>query len=171
MDIDSTKQWRYCIPLAEADLDQRLRGLLDFWAAKRGQRRFLSRADINPLELRHLLGHILLVDVVRQADRPSRFRYRLFGTEFVHYHGADQTGRWLDEIGLPGFREELLRLYTAVAEEGVMRSLTYDYTIAEGVQRFQALLLPLSGDGQVVDMVFGCGVPVETPASAKRWQG
>lgn len=161
MDFDKAKAWRYCIPLREADLDPRLRNLLDFWNRKRGDRRFLARSDIDPLEFRHLLGYILLVDVVPQAAKAPRFRYRLFGTEFVHYHGVDQTGRWLDEIGLPGFREELLRLYALVVETGSMRSLTYDYTIAEGIQRFQAVLLPLSSDGSRIDMVFGCGVPVD----------
>ena len=161
MGYDKAKSWRYCIPLAESELDPRLQDLLAFWNRKRGERRFLSRADIDPLELRHLLGFILLVDVVRQPESTPRFRYRLFGTEFVHYHGADQTGRWLDEIGLPGFREELLRLYGLVVEEGAMRSLTYDYNLAEGIQRFQAVLLPLSSDGKTVNMVFGCGVPVD----------
>lgn len=159
---NQSRTWRYCIPIPEAELDPRLKDLLRFWAGKQAGKRFVARADIDPLELRHLLGHILLVDVVRQADAGPRFRYRLFGTEFVHYHGADQTGRWLDEIGLPGFREELLLLYTQVVEQGSARTLTYDYTIAEGVQRFQALLLPLSSDDRTVDMVFGCGVPVGT---------
>ena len=95
---------RHITPVAESDLDVRLRGLAGYWDSKRAGRRFPARADLDPLELKGLLGFLLLVDVVRQDSDSSgqpgglRFRYRLFGTEFVFYHGSDLTGRWLDEI-------------------------------------------------------------------------
>ncbi|WP_300301780.1 PAS domain-containing protein [Ferrovibrio sp.] len=152
---------RHITPVAEADLDPQLQWLLGYWAEKRGGRRFPARSDIDPLELKSLLGHILMVDVVRQGDdAPPRFRYRLFGTEFVFYHGADLTGHWLDEIANREFRDELLALYRAVAVAGVMRTLSYDYLVDRQRHRFQAVLLPLSSDGGQVDIVLGCGVRV-----------
>jgi hypothetical protein len=149
------------MPVASADLDPRLRGLVDYWSDKRGERRYPSRRDLDPLDLKGLLGYLLLVDVVGPPDGQFRLRYRLFGTEFVFYHGADLTGRWLDDIANTGFRDELLALYRKVVTRGEMQTLSYDYMVERGRQRFQAVLLPLSADGETVDIVLGCGVPVD----------
>lgn len=159
---------RLITPVAAADLDPRLRGLVDYWAAKSAGRCCPARSDLDPLDLKPLLGHLLMVDVVRpekEKDNGSdayRLRYRLFGTEFVFYHGRDLTGSWLDEIANTVFREELLGFYHAVIVGKTMQALSYDYIMERGRQRFQAVLLPLSGDGSVVNIVLGCGVPVET---------
>lgn len=151
---------RHIIPVAEDELDPRLQEVLHYWHGKRRGRRFPSRADIDAIELKPVLGNILLVDVVSQADDTERFRYRLFGTEFIFYHGRDMTGRWLDEIANTGFRDELIGLYREVVHAGEMRTLSYDYLVDNRRHRFQAVLLPLSTDGRQVDIVLGCGVPV-----------
>lgn len=151
---------RHITPVAESDLDDRLNGLLGYWAGKRQGRRFPARADFDPLELKPLLGHLLMVDVVRGPEAELRFRYRLFGSEFVFYHGSDMTGRWLDDIANPGFRNELLELYRSVVNHGEIRTMSYDYIIGDRRHRFQAVLLPLAADGKTVNIVLGCGVPV-----------
>jgi hypothetical protein len=164
---------RHITPVAESDLDVRLRGLVGYWDSKRGGRRFPARADLDPLELRGLLGFLLLVDVVPQAPdalgQPvnPRFRYRLFGTEFVFYHSADLTGHWLDDIPNDAFRTELLALYRGVVRDGEMRTLSYDYMRDEQRHRFQAVLLPLSSDGETVNIVLGCGVPLDDPRAGQ----
>ncbi len=155
---------RHITPVAPADLDPRLRDLIAYWSDKRGTRRFPARADLDPLDLKPLLGFLLLVDVVRSEGGDWRLRYRLFGSEFVFYHGRDLTGRWLDEIANAGFRAELLALYGRAISDGAMQTLSYDYILERGRQRFQAVLLPLSSDGVTVDIVLGCGVPVDAPA-------
>lgn len=148
------------MPVAEKDLDPRLQDLLRYWQGKRAGRRYAARADFDPLDLKPVLGNILLVDVVAQDDGSSRFRYRLFGSEFTFYHGRDLTGQWLNDIANTGFRDELLALYREVVTAGEMRTLSYDYLVDDRRHRFQAVLLPLSADGRRVDMVLGCGVPV-----------
>jgi hypothetical protein len=164
---------RHITPVAESDLDVRLRGLAGYWDSKRAGRRFPARADLDPLELKGLLGFLLLVDVVRQDSDSSgqpgglRFRYRLFGTEFVFYHGSDLTGRWLDEIANSAFREELLALYRGVVNDGDMRTMSYDYLKGDQRHRFQAVLLPLSSDGETVNIVLGCGVPLDDPQAGQ----
>lgn len=159
---------RLIMPVAAADLDPRLRGLVGYWAAKAAGRCCPARADLDPLDLKPLLGFLLMVDVVRQektqdgGDAAYRLRYRLFGTEFVFYHGRDLTDAWLDEIANTVFRDELMGFYRAVIAEKTMKALSYDYILESGRQRFQAVLLPLSNDGGSVNIVLGCGVPVET---------
>lgn len=146
--------------LTVEELEPRLSDLLRYWQDRRAGRAWPARRDIDPLELRPLLGHINMIDVVPQADGSPRFRYRLFGTEFVFYHGRDLTGRWLDEITDAGFRTELIAMYAGVAGKGELRMLSYDYMLASGPHRFQALALPLSEDGRTVNMILSCGLPV-----------
>lgn len=160
--VTLTGMVRHITSVAESDLDSRLSGLIGYWAGKRQGRRFPARADFDPLELKPLLGYLLMVDVVRGPEDALRFRYRLFGSEFVFYHGTDMTGRWLDEIANPGFRDELLAIYRSVVNQGEPRTLSYDYLVADRRHRFQAVLMPLAADGETVNIVLGCGVPVES---------
>jgi hypothetical protein len=146
-------------PISEADLDPRLAELLAYWRVKRGSRRFPARADIDPIDLRGLLGNINLLDVVRGASA-LRFRYRLFGSEFVFYHGGDLTGVWVDEIPNPVYRAQLGGLYAHVVATGATPMVSYDYLLESRRHRFQALILPLAADGDAVDMILSSGLSV-----------
>lgn len=149
-------------PIPEAELDSRLKFLVDYWRGKCRDGRLPARTDIDPLDLRNLLGNINLIDVVRpaQGDGQLRFRYRLFGTEFIFYHGGDLTGQWLDDIPNTVYREQLIGLYNHVVATGVTPMLSYDYMLESRRHRFHAVILPLAGDGRVVDMILSCGLPV-----------
>src|SRR4029077_1407170 len=59
-----------------APTDPILIGLLKSWEAKRDGRRMPSRADIDPAELRSLVQHVMLYDVVEPG---SLYRIRLEG--------------------------------------------------------------------------------------------
>lgn len=147
-------------PIPESELDPRLKALLDYWRGKCSAGHLPARADIDPLELRALLGNINLIEVVLQADDTRRFRYRLFGTEFVFYHGGDLTGQWVDEIGNAVYRQELVRLYEHVATTGATPMLSYDYILDNRRHRFQAVILPLASNGREIDMILSSGLPV-----------
>jgi hypothetical protein len=97
--------------------------------------------------------------VVRDSAAP-RFRYRLFGSELIFYHGGDLTGAWVDELANQTYREELVGLYTHVVQTGTTPLVSYDYLLESRRHRFQAVILPLAGDGQTVDMILSCGIPV-----------
>lgn len=158
-DQETSPPARYGL-VAESDLDPRLKGLLRYWDEKRGSRRFPARSDIDPLDLKSVLGNIVMVDVVQQEDGSPRFRYRLFGTEFVFYHGADLTGHWLDEIPNTGFRDALISMYRTVIADRSVRMVSYDYMLESRRHRFQAVILPLSSDGEQIDIILSCGLPV-----------
>lgn len=147
-------------PIAESELDLRLKALLDYWRGKCSAGRLPARADIDPLELRGLLGNINLIEVVRQDDGSRRFRYRLFGTEFVFYHGGDLTGQWVDEIGNAVYRQQLVGLYEHVVATGATPMLSYDYILDSRRHRFQAVILPLASDGREIDMILSSGLPI-----------
>ena len=71
--------------------------LLRYWESRRHGDRLPARADIEPLELRGLLPHLLLLEVERAGDR-LRFRFRVAGTAFTTLIGRDVTGLHIDEL-------------------------------------------------------------------------
>jgi hypothetical protein len=72
--------------IAEAVQDSRRCRLYYYWLAKEGDRRFPAHGDIDPLDFIYVLGHVTLLDVVRD---PLRFRFSVHGTEMVRRAGYD----------------------------------------------------------------------------------
>jgi hypothetical protein len=142
--------------LDPAELAPELGAFKAYWDEKRGTRAMPRRAEIDPVEMRAHLPCIGLVDVV---DDGSDFRFRLLGTEFARLFGRDSTGKTLTEVYGAGDPEvlrwmtasyaEVLRTRRPVLRIGTMRAVQKDFI------RCDALLLPLSEDGERVNMVLG----------------
>lgn len=138
---------------AIASRHEELRQLYVYWLAKRGSRRAPSRADIDPVELARLLPHVVLLDV---EQSPLRFRFRLVGTAVAKGFNVDPTGTYFDEMEHTPEQRELNQRLMAVADWGPPLSGTWDYTGADGRHvSYERLALPLSTDGNTVDMLFG----------------
>jgi len=134
-----------------ADLhDPRLRRLYEYWDSRRGARKMPSRDDLDPLEMRFILGNLLLVDVLPE---PLRFRIRLHGSEMARRAGYDLTGRMLDELPDTQFGALARQSFTALVETGMPRCGIRDRVMDARVYRYEVLLLPLSRDGTAVDML------------------
>ena len=131
-------------------VDQRLQRLHAYWEKERGARALPARTDINPAELRFLLGHLLLLDVLAE---PGQFRVRLQGTELERWMGGNLTGKTLDQ--LPS------RQLARAAQESLARAVETkapfhkigEQIIDEIPRRFEALILPLSADSVFVNML------------------
>jgi len=123
--------------------------LLAHWHAVRGPRTLPSRADLDPLSLPALLGNLILVDVL---PAPLRFRYRLIGSRLTERVGRDMTGRHFDEVPEPLYRERLLAWHTAVVETRAPRAGASSRRLLERWAPYELLTLPLSSDGERVDM-------------------
>lgn len=133
-------------------IDADLRRLSALWNEKRGMRFAAARADMDPATLRFILGNVLLVDVLRE---PLRFRYRLVGTNLVVRTGFDPTGKLVDEHPEPEFRREALKVYHQMIETRVPYQARFDQAFDGRTRRFEVLLLPLSSDGETIDMILG----------------
>jgi hypothetical protein len=137
------------------DLQQpALRDFYRYWLDKRGTRPWPARADIDPLDLKPLLGSIALLQVVYADDAtaPPRFRYRLFGTGFVNWFGFEMTGRMIDDWPAPEYRAVMNASYREVvtAERPFRRLRSF---VKDGrVLRYEALMLPL-GQAQRIEQV------------------
>lgn len=60
------------------------RQVLDYWMRLRGSRRFPSRADFDPMEMRQHLANIFMLDVLPEGG----YRYRVVGSLISDFFGV-----------------------------------------------------------------------------------
>jgi hypothetical protein len=138
------------LPAATDIRDARLRRLYEYWLEKKGQRRFPSRRDIDPVDFPYVLGHVILFDVLRD---PLRFRVRVHGTGMVAKAGYDLTGKFLDALPITDYRRYVLARCETLVRDGDPLLVWHDRTLDGKQRRYEALWLPLSNDGQHVTML------------------
>ena len=143
--------------------DRRLQQLLDYWEKARGSRLLPSRSDIDPSELRFLLGHLILLDVLRE---PPRFRVRLQGTEVGWWAGGDFTGRTLDQVPSPALAAVAQAHLAVCVDSAKPHHWRGELAIAEVPRRYEGLILPLAADGKSVNMLLAAVLCQDRRSSA-----
>jgi hypothetical protein len=140
------------VPQDQRSMREELFKLQAYWARKcRPDGRLPGRADIDPIEMRFALGHLLLVDVERGA--PPRFRHRLVGTHIVERAGYDATGRYVDEIPDAELAARICESYErALATKAPVRQVIDDIVDGRST-KLELVRLPLASDGENVDMI------------------
>lgn len=133
-----------------------LRNLLSYWESKESYLgRLPARADLQPDEMVPFLPFVALINVQHQTT--PRFQFRLVGTGIVGSMGRETTNRPVDEalfganaVVVEAFFNIPLMTHGAAYASG-------QYTVAPSGRMlgFETLLLPLSGDGQAIDMLLG----------------
>jgi len=129
----------------------RLRRLYEYWSAKRGERKMPARADIDPVDMTFIIGNLILVDV--RPGPPLGFHIRLHGTNLVDRVGYELTGKMLDELPQTEFRELSRLSFTKVATTGEPLHVQRDRLIDDRLRRYETLIMPMSGNGEAVDML------------------
>jgi hypothetical protein len=137
--------------IANEDVKQ----VYEYWLSKKPNGRLPSRVDIEPKELKGLADRTFLIDVLAL---PLHFKVRFFGTRLVQWAGCDLTGMVIrqpeDSAPLRPWRQ----LYDEYCSVVLAREPRHDEHSAEwgkDHQRFERIIMPLSGDGDTVDMLFG----------------
>jgi hypothetical protein len=149
-------------PFAKVEIDRiaawpkPLSRVRDYWLEKRGKCAMPSRSDISPRELKAELPSILLADVVENG---ADFRYRLVGTHLREFFYSEPSGKLMSEALLP-FGEATvsatLQTYRNVMERrNPMRITGSGSLYGQEPKHFDALLAPLSDDGETVNMILG----------------
>lgn len=133
-----------------------LHAVREYWRGKRRDRRMPARADLDVLELRPFMGSMFLIDVLAGG---AEFRFRLIGTLLVERFGRDSTGKTFAEAyrdANPATADWLRAIYRRVAAEAVpvwsrapLDQVGRDFVVSAAIH------LPLSADGERVDMIFG----------------
>src|SRR5271170_2950473 len=137
---------------AELISDPAQRALYLYWLKRAGDRPLPARADLDPLEMtKAALKDMGLITVV---DGGRDFHYRLVGTNNVARMGIDITGRLASEVYQGEYRDFLLAIYREVVERHSCILSIGEFTITgRSSLSTTRLLMPLSTDGQVIDMV------------------
>ena len=130
-----------------------LRSLFTMWDTVRRERRMPSRRDFTPESLRPWLGNLALIDV---SHNPTRLHYRLVGIHIVENLKCDPTGKEFSDV--------IAESATDPAVRGPYRCLMKGEPVFEVVQPrckgfftfdYARLSLPLSADGQIINMILG----------------
>jgi hypothetical protein len=134
-----------------ADCHASLRQLYKYWDARRGSRAMPARSDIDPIDLKAFLPGLILIDVVADA---RRYIYRLVGTHEVEMRGRDPTGKSILEAYYGESAEDTVFYLDRVVQtrEPVLYRGTYQ-PLTTRTQRDDVLFLPLSKDGEAVNMI------------------
>jgi len=128
--------------------------LLGYWNAKRGARAMPSRGDLKVSELKEHLGWVMIVEVLPGI---SDFRYKLMGTLVTQYFIKDSTGRTVKEI-YTGVNDAAGKGVSAIfrkcaRDKVVVRAYGDAGWIGDGFEDFDCICLPLSEDGETVNMI------------------
>ena len=110
-----------------------------------------ARVDIEPAEIIDFLPFVMLIDVVSD---PTDFRYRLIGTAVVEISKSDMTGRKFSELAGKGPESIVWDNCSQVIASRAPFSRSAPYVgPAERLWNCENLLLPLSADGESVNMI------------------
>jgi hypothetical protein len=136
--------------------DENLQAVLAYWRSLHIGGRLPCRADIDLVPLRSQLGRLFLIDVLAGGEE---FRFRLIGSKLVHRYGRDSTGKLLTECfqgEVQPVGEWLRQRYQTVVRRRIP-VLTRAPLVQTGREFTDAVAihLPLSEDGETVNMIFG----------------
>lgn len=134
----------------EGELGPLTAALLDYWLSKRRDGVMPARADLDPLDIPKLLPHIMIMEVEAGT---GRMRFRLVGTRVVTMFGADNTGKYLDEVDFGEQRPAIMESYETALSGAAPHHRRMEFINKDGVRfDMERLILPLSPDGgQTVD--------------------
>jgi hypothetical protein len=141
-----------------------LRKLYEWWRARHVGGKLPSRRQIDPFDLKFLLGNLMIIDVTHD---PLRFRFRLIGTNIASHMERDWTGQPLDTYPGAEFREHLRKTYEAVVSDGQPVSNSRRLLVDGRYYRYDGLIVPLSTDGKTIDALLVGIVPYGDSSPAR----
>jgi hypothetical protein len=152
----------YDLSFSDSSDQEGPRAVFAYWDSKRHGRRMPSRGDFDPAELVAFLPQLMLLDV---ETEPLRFRYRLIGTAVTEERSGlekrDPTGCYVDEVTHHQDTSTLLIHYRRVVMERKPSLVhgTYTKEFDRPWVRFTRLAMPLSADGETINMLVVMLVP------------
>ncbi|MBV8534545.1 MAG: PAS domain-containing protein [Alphaproteobacteria bacterium] len=127
------------------------KALFAYWNRKLAGRRMPARSDIDPLDLKTVLPHLVLLDVQRT---PLDFRYRVAGTRTYDIFGYDLTGRSVRDLEPRALSAGIWGCLEAMTRDGLPQHAHLEFATTRGYARsYRVLRLPLGDDGTTVDRI------------------
>jgi len=134
--------------------------LYSYWDSLRGARPAPNRSEIDPGEIRGLLGDTFILE----TNGPSDVRYRLAGTRLCSAHCRELKGRNFLRGWDTKDREALESLIAAITEDGAAAVVGINgHTEREQELQMEMLLVPLNVPGEGRIRILGSAVPMDKP--------
>lgn len=131
--------------------DARLRGLYEYWNAKRDERPTPSRRDIDPVEIPDLLGFLNIFEV---RNEPRDYKVRLNGTEVTNMLGQDITGKLCSNVMSGADAARCKAAFDICADKCTPVIVETSLAFCGKPYMAQTIIaLPLSSDGERVDII------------------
>ena len=128
----------------------------EYWRVQRGAASMPRRRDIAPADMKAYLPHILLADVVRGGED---FRYRVVGSQLQRYFSGNPTGMLMSDalmvFGTDAVSRTIQVYRTVIERKAPLRIRGAGSIYSQNAKMFDALLAPLSDDGENANMVLG----------------
>ncbi len=136
------------------------RTLFDYWTRLRGSRTAPARFEIEPGDIRQILGDTFILEAV---DRET-YNFRLAGTRLCGAYCRELKGRNLLDLWVDKDREAIACLLAAIVEDGAAAILGLEAHNERGQSLpVEVIMLPLSHDGPQHSRILGCFAPLESP--------
>jgi len=120
---------------------------LQTWVTLRGRRSLPAWNDLVADDLQDQRDTLMFLDMV-DDDGATRLRVTSVGARITSGYGGDVTGRFIDEVIPPVWRDCAMRTYQAAIERELPIYNVVDALDREGaLMRMERLLLPFAGDG------------------------
>ncbi len=126
--------------------------IYDYWNSLRAGRSMPARKDLDPGQLPRHLPNLMLIDVLNE---PRRFRYRLIGSRVVEASAENRTGQFFDEVAFFKDNPNVVKDYMSIADSAAPHLSSEPFINHSNKMTYKGrrLLLPLSSDGETVDML------------------
>jgi len=136
------------------------RSLFEYWNRGRGRRRAPARSDIDPADIRHILGDTFLLS----ADFTEETRFRLAGTRICALFAREIKGEAFDSLWSESSRLNSKELLASVLDEnaGLVAGVLGHSHEGDRVE-LELLLLPLAFDRGSRVRVLGALAPLIPP--------
>ncbi|MCZ4281486.1 PAS domain-containing protein [Kiloniella laminariae] len=130
------------LPLRPDNWDRKIQQMYNYWLSihpAKGQ--LPSRQHFDPMDIPRLLPIVWMFDV---HHNPTRFKFRLMGTEIATIVGKDAGGQWLDEAFPDLVSSGVYEDYSYVAETNkVLYRLGKPQYFVPEHKKIERLLMPL----------------------------
>ncbi|WP_420549068.1 PAS domain-containing protein [Curvivirga sp.] len=117
-----------CDVAIERVLNHQLMQLYNYWLSiSDGGSLLPPKSSFDPVDLPKLLSSLIMVEMRQEGDGEPRVFYRLVGSNMVRNWGADNSGKYLDELTDGKFTGYLNSQYQQVAQ--LKRPLYWHYLL------------------------------------------
>ncbi len=124
--------------------------LLSYWERKRGDSRLPARADLDPVDLKPLLGWLSLIDV---RETGPRFTLRLLGSAHPPRPFGPRHGQDIADMQPPAYRDAVTEQYETTVTRCAPTLHENVLSFGHHSFRYQRIALPLARDHETPDML------------------